>query len=189
GRLLIVSNRLPVTVSGSEKGGRPVVRASVGGLATGLRTPHEQSQGLWLGWPGDTSTLDDAGRAEVQRQLESRRLVGVDLSPEEVSVFYDRIANSVLWPVCHDRLDQLPLRVEGWDVYEQVNARFADAVAAVWKPDDRIWVHDFARRAESEAVRTEAARLRRHDAGPLLVGIDRLDYSKGIPRRLLAVEQ
>ena len=289
GRLLIVSNRLPVTVSVSEHGGHPEVRASVGGLATGLRAPHEQSKGFWLGWPGQMSALDDAGRAEVQQQLEARRLVRVELTPEEVSVYYDRIANSVLWPVCHDRLDQLPLRVEGWDVYESVNARFADAVAAVWQPGDRIWVHDyhlmraptlireripsarigfflhipfptpeiffalarrrwlvsgmlgadligfhtrrhrghfaaavhrllgtnahgnefehlgrrvrmgvfpmgvdagdFARRAESEPVRTEAARLRRNGTGPLLVGIDRLDYSKGIPRRLLAVEQ
>jgi len=289
GRLLIVSNRLPVTVSGAESGGRPQVRASIGGLATGLRTPHEQSEGLWLGWPGDMSALDEAGREEVRRQLESRRLVGVELSPDEVAVYYDRIANSVLWPVCHDRLDQLPLRVEGWEMYERVNTRFADAVAAVWRPGDRVWVHDyhllrvptlvreripdarigfflhipfptpeiffalarrrwlvmgmlgadligfhtrrhrghfaaavhrllgldahgnefeylgrrvrvgvfpmsidakdFARRSESEAVRTEASRLRRDDTGPLLVGIDRLDYSKGIPRRMLAVEQ
>jgi trehalose 6-phosphate synthase/phosphatase len=33
--------------------------------------------------------------------------------------------------------------VTGWDVYETVNARFADAVAEHWRPGDMIWVHDY----------------------------------------------
>ena len=43
-RLLIVSNRLPVTVK-AELGEVRVV-PSAGGLATGLRGPHERSNGL-----------------------------------------------------------------------------------------------------------------------------------------------
>ena len=39
-RLLIVSNRLPVTVSTDD--GAPHVVPSAGGLATGLRGPHER---------------------------------------------------------------------------------------------------------------------------------------------------
>src|SRR5437016_6153746 len=55
-RLLIVSNRLPVTVKLDH--GEIVVTQSAGGLATGLRGPHQRSESLWLGWPGDVSRLD-----------------------------------------------------------------------------------------------------------------------------------
>ena len=46
-RLIVVSNRLPVTVV--VRDGRAAVTASMGGLATGLRGPFERSQGLWIG--------------------------------------------------------------------------------------------------------------------------------------------
>ena len=140
-RLLIVSNRLPVTVR--IEAGRPVVHRSVGGLATGLRGPHQQSGGLWIGWPGNVEVPGEAGFAEVDRQLAELRTVPLSLDTRERAVFYDRISNGVLWPLFHDRVDRLPLRVDGWEVYESVNARYADAVAAHYRPGDVIWVHDY----------------------------------------------
>jgi trehalose 6-phosphate synthase/phosphatase len=140
-RLIIVSNRLPVTVHCEH--GTPVVQMSVGGLATGLRAPHQRSGGLWIGWPGDLRGLDPAGRDDVLRQLDELRTVPLELDEREVEVFYEHVSNAVLWPTFHDRVDRLPLRVEGWDVYERVNARYADAVAEQYRPGDVVWVHDY----------------------------------------------
>ena len=42
-------------------------RRSTGGLATGLRGPHEQSGGLWIGWPGDVARMTDAAAPEARR--------------------------------------------------------------------------------------------------------------------------
>ena len=140
-RLLIVSNRLPVTVTVED--GRPTVRRSVGGLATGLRAPHERSGGLWIGWPGSISGLDAGVEHDVLRQLDEMRAVPVSLTPREIAVFYEGISNGVLWPLCHERVDMLPLRVTGWEEYEAVNARFADIVADHWRPGDLVWVHDY----------------------------------------------
>jgi trehalose 6-phosphate synthase/phosphatase len=47
---------------------------------------------------------------------------------------------------------------------------------------------DFAARTESPEVASERMKLR-NARGRLLLGIDRLDYSKGVPRRLLALER
>ena len=47
----------------------------------------------------------------------------------------------------------------------------------------------FAAWARKPAVIAEAARIRSGCEGPLFVGIDRLDYTKGIPERLLAFER
>jgi trehalose 6-phosphate synthase/phosphatase len=119
------------------------VHMSVGGLATGLRAPHERSDGLWIGWPGDLGGLDPAARDAVLRQLAALRTVPLELDAREVQIFYEGISNGVLWPICHDRLDRLPLRVDGWDVYDTVNARVADAVAERYRPGDLVWVHDY----------------------------------------------
>jgi trehalose 6-phosphate synthase/phosphatase len=140
-RLLIVSNRLPVTV-GTERG-QAIVRQSSGGLATGMRGPHERSGGLWIGWAGDFTKLAERSLASVQEQLRKLRAVHVEVPAAEQTVYYDHICNSVIWPICHDRVDQLPMNIGGWDIYETVNERFADAVAEHYQPGDLIWVHDY----------------------------------------------
>ncbi|MCY1016631.1 bifunctional alpha,alpha-trehalose-phosphate synthase (UDP-forming)/trehalose-phosphatase [Pyxidicoccus sp. MSG2] len=140
-RLLLVSNRLPVTVK-VEKDSVSVVR-SAGGLATGLRRPHERSGGVWLGWPGDVSRLTDAQRAKVESQLEAMRCVPLYLSASEVSRYYEGYSNRVLWPLCHYMVDRIPRQDRDWEIYRKVNERFADLVVHHYQPGDTIWVHDY----------------------------------------------
>ncbi|MCE9669303.1 bifunctional alpha,alpha-trehalose-phosphate synthase (UDP-forming)/trehalose-phosphatase [Myxococcus stipitatus] len=140
-RLLLVSNRLPVTVK-VEKDSVAVVR-SPGGLATGLSRPHERSGGVWIGWPGDVSRLSESQRSQVEAQLAGLRCVPIHLSASEVSRYYEGYANRVLWPLCHYMLDRVPRQDRDWDVYRKVNERFADLVAKHYQPGDTIWVHDY----------------------------------------------
>jgi trehalose 6-phosphate synthase/phosphatase len=140
-RLLIVSNRLPVTLR--RRHGRVRVERSSGGLATGLRGPHERSNGWWIGWPGETGDFDESEMADARRRLDEIRAVPVTIQTDEVGPFYETISNGILWPLFHDQLDRLPLHMHGWDVYERVNGRFADVVADIWQPGDLVWVHDY----------------------------------------------
>ena len=57
GRLLIVSHRLPITLR--RVGADLVVVPSAGGVATGLAGPHEASDGLWVGYPGELGGLSE----------------------------------------------------------------------------------------------------------------------------------
>jgi trehalose 6-phosphate synthase/phosphatase len=140
-RLLIVANRLPVTVRATPDGVE--VERSSGGLATGLARPHEQSGGLWVGWSGAGDDLTPAQQAELERQLESERLVGVRLTRDQVTRYYEGYSNGVLWPLFHYLLDQVPLQTSDWDAYVQANELFADVVAEHYRPGDLIWVHDY----------------------------------------------
>ncbi|WP_224361099.1 bifunctional alpha,alpha-trehalose-phosphate synthase (UDP-forming)/trehalose-phosphatase [Hyalangium versicolor] len=140
-RLLLVSNRLPVTVK-AEKDQVSVVR-SPGGLATGLSRPHERSSGVWIGWPGDVSRLSAAQRTRVESQLSELRLVPLHLSPSEVSRYYEGYSNRVLWPLFHYLPDRVPRQDRDWEAYAKVNERFADLVARHYQPGDTIWVHDY----------------------------------------------
>ena len=286
-RLLIVANRLPVTVRPTPAGVE--VERSTGGLATGLARPHDQSGGLWIGWPGAAEDLSPEQQEELNRQLASQRLVGVPLTNELVSRYYEGYSNGVLWPLFHYLLDQVPLQASDWDAYVQANEQFAEVVAGQYRPGDLVWIHDYqllllpgllrrrlpdarigfflhipfpseelfrtlpARRqllegmlgadlvgfhtptylrhfaialtdilgltvdidrlqlpgrevrlgvfpmgvdaasfqglARDPAVEAEAEALRGDGSVRLLVGVDRLDYTKGIPRRLLAFER
>src|SRR5215213_6477602 len=141
-RVLIVANRLPVTVSPTETGVE--VQKSTGGLATGLLRPHEQSGGLWIGWSGATEDeLTEQQRAGLDRALAELRLVSVQLTGEQVARYYEGYSNGVLWPLFHYLLDQIPLHVRDWDAYVDVNERFAEIVAQRYQPGDLIWVQDY----------------------------------------------
>src|SRR5688500_5003378 len=77
GRVLIVSNRLPVTAKSTDEGEVRLER-SVGGLATGLRTTHAASESWWIGWLGDLR-LDSKQRHQVREQLGKMRASAVSL--------------------------------------------------------------------------------------------------------------
>jgi trehalose 6-phosphate synthase/phosphatase len=140
-RLLIVSNRLPLTVKGDREG--VAIEPSEGGLATGLRGPHERSGGLWIGWPGDVSRLSPERRAQVEQRLGQLRAVPLYLSSSEVARYYEGFSNGVIWPLFHYVLHALPYDSRDWVAYERVNQRFADRVASLYQPGDQIWVHDY----------------------------------------------
>ena len=140
-RVLIVANRLPVTVKVTDD--RVDVQRSSGGLATGLLRPHEQSGGLWIGWSGAPEELTPGQQAALDKELTAMRLVAVPLTADQVTRYYEGFSNGVLWPLFHYLLDLVPLHVKDWDAYVEVNERFADIVAQHYQAGDLIWVHDY----------------------------------------------
>jgi trehalose 6-phosphate synthase/phosphatase len=140
-RLIIVANRLPVTVVVDDDDVH--VTPSSGGLVTGLRPWHERRDGVWVGWPGETSGLSAERRADVDRQLADHRFVPVHLSGDEVERCYHGFANRVLWPLFHYQVDRVPVDAGDWDAYRLVNERFAEAAWREYRPGDTIWIHDY----------------------------------------------
>ena len=285
--MLIVSNRLPITVRRGERG--LTVERSSGGLATGLKSVHEQRGGTWVGWPGFPGTLPEAEERDLEARCRALRVAPVPLSADDVERYYEGYCNGVVWPLFHSFPSQLPLESNDFPTYRKVNERFADAVVAHHQEGDLVWIHDYqlmlvprlvrerlpravlgfflhipfppsdtfrtlpereelldgllacdlvgfhtaaymrnfaaavlhvlgattnidavrwkgrvanlgvfpmgvdARAFQGLAESATVADLARDLAGPgherLLVGIDRLDYTKGIPRRLLAYER
>jgi trehalose 6-phosphate synthase/phosphatase len=140
-RLLVVSNRLPVTAR--LEAGTVHLTDAIGGLATGLRSWHEGSAGVWIGWPGDVGNYTTSELEELEGQLRERRIQPVYLTADDARRYYDGFSNRVLWPLFHYLVDRVPVDATGWDAYRQANHKFADAVLAVYRPGDAIWVHDY----------------------------------------------
>ena len=112
-RLLIVSNRLPVTASVDQNGIH--LTPTSGGLATGLKPWHERSGGLWIGWPGDVSRFAPEHRRALDDQLRQRSIAPVHLTRDQIDRYYHGFANRVLWPLFHYLIDRVPVDATGWD--------------------------------------------------------------------------
>lgn len=141
GRLLLVSNRLPVTARLHD--GEVRLSRATGGLATGLRDWHRQASGVWIGWPGEVESFTPEQRRRLDAHLERRRVVPVYLTAAEIEEYYEGFANRVLWPLFHYQIDRVPVDATGWEAYQRVNERFAEVVARQYRPGDTIWVHDY----------------------------------------------
>ena len=140
-RIILVSNRLPITASMVD--GELEVERSVGGLATALSGATHSARSLWIGWPGPVGELGRRYSADLEQRLEALDCVSVRLSGREIREYYEEVSNGVLWPLLHYQAERLPLSPEHWDTYVAVNARFADRVADYWRDGDEIWVHDY----------------------------------------------
>ncbi|HDQ45135.1 MAG TPA: bifunctional alpha,alpha-trehalose-phosphate synthase (UDP-forming)/trehalose-phosphatase [bacterium] len=142
-RLLLVSNRLPVTVE--HKKGIDQFRESVGGLATGLSSFYRSYESRWIGWCGLLSDgLDGDHRKALENELHRRyESHPVFLSRRETRLFYSGFCNKTLWPLFHYFSDDVTYDSQQWRSYLRVNKLFAHAVLDVAEPDDRIWIHDY----------------------------------------------
>lgn len=61
GRLLLVSNRLPITIKRSDEGNYDFSMSS-GGLVSGLSGLSKSTKFQWYGWPGLQIPKDEAGQ-------------------------------------------------------------------------------------------------------------------------------
>ncbi|MGE4057039.1 MAG: bifunctional alpha,alpha-trehalose-phosphate synthase (UDP-forming)/trehalose-phosphatase, partial [Vicinamibacterales bacterium] len=139
-RVLIVSNRLPVSVR--WRGGKPQLRDSTAGVESVLGQLSPDSETIWIGWPGD-STANEAQSADVESLLATRSMRGVWLTPGEVEHLHGGFAMRVLWPLFHYFPERVPVGSGDWAAYVEANERFSELVIATSRPGDRIWIHDY----------------------------------------------
>jgi trehalose 6-phosphate synthase len=136
-RLIVVSNRLPF-VFRRESRGRWRATPGSGGLVTALLPVLRDRGGMWIGWPGASAVPPRLGVGGA-----GYRLVGVPLAPAEVRGFYQGFSNEVLWPLFHDLPSRCNFEPAYWQVYREVNRKYARAVHRRAAPGDFVWVHDY----------------------------------------------
>src|ERR1051326_8595417 len=145
-RLIIVSNRSPITISKDENG-NILYEESVGGLATGLRTYIEKSKKrnpereiIWIGYAGSNIENEKEISEEVFKKFQTK---SVFLSKELQENFYDGFCNKTLWPLFHYFPETARFKNNLWESYVEANNIFSEAVIDIYKPGDFIWVHDY----------------------------------------------
>jgi trehalose 6-phosphate synthase len=97
-RLIIASNRLPISIKQNE-GSYEAVPSS-GGLVSALRGLSTASY-LWLGWPG--MEVDENDREKVNTALAKENAAAVYLDDDLAQKHYNGFS-SACWRMCTDQL-------------------------------------------------------------------------------------
>ncbi|MGI9553742.1 MAG: bifunctional alpha,alpha-trehalose-phosphate synthase (UDP-forming)/trehalose-phosphatase [Thermodesulfobacteriota bacterium] len=139
-KLIIVSNRLPITIDIDSK--KFNIKPSIGGLATGVGSLKVKQKKLWIGWPG-LDINKSAKRESLIRHLKNDGLYPVFLTEQEIDEYYHGFSNETIWPLFHYFVQYAIYNKVFWNAYKEVNERFCEAVLEVAKPDDIIWIHDY----------------------------------------------
>ena len=135
GRLIILSNRLPVVLSKTEEGTWQTEPSS-GGLATALLPVLKDRGGLWIGWPGISGTSDEMEQVLANASQNSGYdLHAVELSAQEEEEFYYGFANRIIWPMFHALHTPCNFAPSYWNSYLKVNRKFAQVAAGYCEPE------------------------------------------------------
>jgi trehalose 6-phosphate synthase/phosphatase len=135
--VLVISNRLPITLSRGAKGLER--KPSAGGLVSALDPVLRERGGTWVGWPGAKLRPGES----IDGDADAYRMVPVELSDNEVTRYYHGFSNGTLWPLFHSMPDRTRFERSDWDAYQRVNERFAEAAAEACGPEDLVWVQDY----------------------------------------------
>jgi trehalose 6-phosphate synthase len=99
GRLLVVANRLPITIKQNDSGTYDFSMSS-GGLVSGLKGLSKAVDFRWFGWPGIDVHRND--QAELRRQLNEQFGAVPVFIPKDLSEkHYDGFSSMSLLPNYH----------------------------------------------------------------------------------------
>jgi len=152
--VVVVSNRLPFTVQRSADGLKR--RPSPGGLVSALEPVLRRRGGTWIGWPG----IELKGRERLPGGDLAYRVAPVKLSETEVNRYYHGFSNRTLWPLFHSLPALSRFERRDFEVYGEVNERFAGAAAAHADNDGLVWFHDYHLMLAPEHLRRQAPGIR-----------------------------
>ncbi|MEM6515801.1 MAG: bifunctional alpha,alpha-trehalose-phosphate synthase (UDP-forming)/trehalose-phosphatase [Bacteroidota bacterium] len=141
-KTIIISNRLPLNIKIANDALK--VEPSVGGLATGLKSFHQQGNSLWIGWSGLTEEdMSNARSKEVKQLIRDSKCDSVSLNQHDLDNFYYGFSNRTLWPLFHYFTEYTEFEKDFWESYKVVNQKFADKVLEHVEDGDTVWVHDY----------------------------------------------
>lgn len=136
--LILVANRLPISLTSSRRGLR--IHKSPGGMASALLPLLKNTSTIWLGYSGleETLTVDNLKQLGISSQLRP-----VAIKAELYRCYYYNFANGILWPVFHGFQPRQRFTEADWQATLAVCNQFADHIMSNIKPGDRLWIHDF----------------------------------------------
>lgn len=141
GKVLVVSNRLPVTITRKDDGTYDYSMSS-GGLVTALQGLKKSTEFQWLGWPGLEIREDEQDKVNKDL-MEKFNCTAIYLSDSIADLHYNGFSNSILWPLFHYHPGEMNFDEVAWAAYIEANRTFAAKIASQVDDNDLVWIHDY----------------------------------------------
>lgn len=141
-KLIVVSNRLPVTLSQQDK--KLAAKISIGGLAQNLEKflLTKKMDYLWIGWPG--GVISESKKVAAKNLVWKKyQAVPVFFTQQEQKEFYEGFCNEIIWPLFHYFPNKCRFDDDYWQAYRVANQRFADQIIKNYQPGDLIFIQDY----------------------------------------------
>ncbi|MEJ5993124.1 bifunctional alpha,alpha-trehalose-phosphate synthase (UDP-forming)/trehalose-phosphatase [Pedobacter sp. Du54] len=144
-RLIVISNRLPLTIETTDHGFH--TRPSSGGLISAvdayLNTGGKDifSEKIWLGMPGCSEEVWDG--LDLADKSSAYQYLPVFIDEQTYDQYYNGFSNSIVWPLFHYFPSFADYNVSFFEAYIKANEQFCNVLAAELKPGDVLWIHDY----------------------------------------------
>lgn len=140
-RLIIISNRLPLTIKKHD--GSFEYKQTSGGLVTGLKAVKQTLPFLWLGNISGMDLTDNERKTIIKDCWELFKSTPVFITAELNERSYNGFCNGILWPILHIFPDDVIFSQNFYDAYKEYNKTFCDKVVEIAEDGDIVWVHDY----------------------------------------------
>ncbi len=147
-KMIVVSNREPY-IHTQEAGKIKVLRPS-GGAVTALDPVMRACGGTWIAHGSgnaDRKVVDKDDRIRVPTEDPRYTLRRLWLSKDEERGYYYGFSNEALWPLSHIAYTRPIFREKDWQMYKQVNKKFADAILEEKTKSNHdkllVWIQDY----------------------------------------------
>ncbi|KAF7702922.1 Alpha,alpha-trehalose-phosphate synthase [UDP-forming] [Cucumispora dikerogammari] len=140
-KLIIISNRLPISITKDEQTGEFIYTKNSGGLVTGLLCLQNRMNFLWMGNIPSNYTSNE--KEEIKKTLKEKyksHPVFIKEILNEKS--YNGYCNQILWPILHN-YENCIQNTENYIAYKEYNLAFFRELKKVVDEGDTVWVHDY----------------------------------------------
>lgn len=140
-KLIVVSNRLPITVTKSSEGFE--YKKTSGGLVTGIESLSAHMDFVWMGNISGLELTEENKKQITKDCWEKFTSVPVFVAQEINSKSYDGFCNAILWPALHSFPDDVCFTYPEYDAYKEYNRVIASRILETAEDGDIVWVHDY----------------------------------------------
>lgn len=144
--LVMVYHRLPYEEVREKGKVRRQPHSSPNGiLPTLLSFFGDGTRGAWIAWSIDDGTEDPfVTHTSVDKEAYPNLICSrVPLLKEDVDIFYKRFSKEAFWPMLHTFWERAEFREDHWEVFCEVNRKFAEKAAEEAAEGALVWIHDY----------------------------------------------
>lgn len=104
---------------------------------------RDRSDGTWIAWRQVDSTLQSADERIQMDNPSGFTLRRIPLEEYQISSFYHVTSKESFWPILHTFPTHFDVNNANWEIFEDVNLRFAQAACREAAPGATVWIHDY----------------------------------------------